>query len=252
MKVVIIEDEPFARLELKRILKNINTNITVVKEIDSVQDAVEWLSDNQNFDLIFLDIQLADGLSFEIFDHVKITIPVIFTTAFDEYAIKAFQLNSIDYLLKPIEEKALINAFSKLENLKNVLTNQAIDTHKLKELFQPNKTYKTRFLTKIGDQYKFIPVADVAYFYADRNTIYLVNHQNQKSIVDFRLDELESQLDPKNFFRATRSHIISIQSIKKVHKHFNSRLLIELNPKTEEEVLVSRVKVDEFLSWIDS
>lgn len=252
MKVVIIEDEPFARLELKRILKNINTNITVVKEIDSVQDAVEWLSDNQNFDLMFLDIQLADGLSFEIFDHVKITIPVIFTTAFDEYAIKAFQLNSIDYLLKPIEEKALINAFSKLENLKNVLTNQAIDTHKLKELFQPNKTYKTRFLTKIGDQYKFIPVADVAYFYADRNTIYLVNHQNQKSIVDFRLDELESQLDPKNFFRATRSHIISIQSIKKVHKHFNSRLLIELNPKTEEEVLVSRVKVDEFLSWIDS
>ena len=252
MKVVIIEDEPFARLELKRILKNINTNITVVKEIDSVQDAVEWLSDNQNFDLIFLDIQLADGLSFEIFDHVKITIPVIFTTAYDEYAIKAFQLNSIDYLLKPIEEKALINAFSKLENLKNVLTNQAIDTHKLKELFQPNKTYKTRFLTKIGDQYKFIPVADVAYFYADRNTIYLVNHQNQKSIVDFRLDELESQLDPKNFFRATRSHIISIQSIKKVHKHFNSRLLVELNPKTEEEVLVSRVKVDEFLSWIDS
>jgi DNA-binding LytR/AlgR family response regulator len=235
MKVVIIEDEPFARLELKRILKDINTNITVVKEIDSVQDAVEWLSDNQNFDLIFLDIQLADGLSFEIFDHVKITIPVIFTTAFDEYAIKAFQLNSIDYLLKPIEEKALINAFSKLENLKNVLTNQAIDTHKLKELFQPNKTYKTRFLTKIGDQYKFIPVADVAYFYADRNTIYLVNHQNQKSIVDFRLDELESQLDPKNFFRATRSHIISIQSIKKVHKHFNSRLLIELNPKTENE-----------------
>jgi DNA-binding LytR/AlgR family response regulator len=252
MKVVIIEDEPFARLELKRILKNINPNITVVKEIDSVQDAVEWLSDNQNFDLIFLDIQLADGLSFEIFDHVKITIPVIFTTAFDEYAIKAFQLNSIDYLLKPIEEKALINAFSKLENLKNVLTNQAIDTHKLKELFQPNKTYKTRFLTKIGYQYKFIPVADVAYFYADRNTIYLVNHQNQKSIVDFRLDELESQLDPKNFFRATRSHIISIQSIKKVHKHFNSRLLVELNPKTEEEVLVSRVKVDEFLSWIDS
>lgn len=252
MKVVIIEDEPFARLELKRILKNINPNITVVKEIDSVQDAVEWLTDNQSFDLMFLDIQLADGLSFEIFDHVKITIPIIFTTAYDEYAIKAFQLNSIDYLLKPIEEKALVNALTKLENLKNVLASQAVDTNKLKELFQPNKTYKTRFLTKIGDQYKFIPVADVAYFYADRNTIYLVNHQNQKSIVDFRLDELENQLDPKNFFRATRSHIISIQSIKKVHKHFNSRLLVELSPKTEEEVLVSRVKVDEFLSWIDS
>lgn len=252
MKVVIIEDEPFARLELKRILKNINTDISVVKEIDSVQDAVEWLSENQNFDLIFLDIQLADGLSFEIFDHVKMTIPVIFTTAFDEYAVKAFQLNSIDYLLKPIEEKALINALTKLENLKNLFTNQAIDTNKLKELFQPNKTYKTRFLTKIGDQYKFIPVNEVAYFYADRNTIYLVNHQNQKSIVDFRLDELEQQLNPKDFFRATRSHIISIQSIKKVHKHFNSRLLVELSPKTEEEVLVSRVKVDDFLSWIDS
>lgn len=252
MKVVIIEDEPFARLELKRILKNINTDISVVKEIDSVQDAVEWLSENQNFDLIFLDIQLADGLSFEIFDHVKMTIPVIFTTAFDEYAVKAFQLNSIDYLLKPIEEKALINALTKLENLKKLFTNQAIDTNKLKELFQPNKTYKTRFLTKIGDQYKFIPVNEVAYFYADRNTIYLVNHQNQKSIVDFRLDELEQQLNPKDFFRATRSHIISIQSIKKVHKHFNSRLLVELSPKTEEEVLVSRVKVDDFLSWIDS
>jgi len=252
MKVVIIEDEPFARIELRRILKNVNTNIIVVKEIDSVQDAVEWLSENQNFDLIFLDIQLADGLSFEIFEHVKITIPVIFTTAFDEYAIKAFQLNSIDYLLKPIAEKALANALIKLQNLKNILADQAIDTYKLKELFQPNKTFKTRFLTKVGNQYKFTPVADVAYFYADRNTIYLVNNLNQKSIIDFRLDELERQLDTKNFFRATRSHIISIHSIKKVHKHFNSRLLVELNPKTEEEILISRVKVDDFLSRIDS
>jgi len=252
MKVVIIEDEPYARLELIRILKNINPEIAIVKEMDSVQDAVKWLSDNQNFDLIFLDIQLADGLSFEIFEHVKMTKPVIFTTAFDEYAIKAFQLNSIDYLLKPIEEKDLVKALSKLDIVKNEFANQSFDTNKLKELFQPNKTYKTRFLTKIGDQYKFIPVNDVAYFYADRNTIYLVNHQNQKSIVDFRLDELEQQLNPKDFFRATRSHIVSIQSIKKVHKHFNSRLLVELNPKTDEEVLVSRVKVDEFLSWIDS
>lgn len=252
MKVIIIEDEPYARIELIRLLKKTSYNIEIVKEIDSVHDAVEWLLENNNFDLIFLDIQLADGLSFEIFDHVKITKPVIFTTAFDEYALKAFQLNSIDYLLKPIEENALINAIKKFDTIKNSYINQSLDALKLKDFFTVNKTYKTRFLTKIGDQYKFIPLADVAYFYADRNTIYLVNHQNQKSIVDFRLDELENQLDPKSFFRATRSHIVSIQSIKKVHKHFNSRLLIEISPKTEEEILVSRVKVDEFLSWIDS
>ncbi|MES2726635.1 MAG: LytTR family DNA-binding domain-containing protein [Bacteroidota bacterium] len=252
MRAVIIEDEPFARHELKRLITNVDSTIQFVKEIDSVQDAVEWLSSSQQFDIIFLDIQLADGLSFEIFDHVKITKPIIFTTAYDEYAIKAFQLNSIDYLLKPIEEKALQKALDKLNIVKESFASQTIDTNKLRDLFQPVKTYKSRFLTKIGDQYKFIPVDDVAYFYAERNTIYLVNSQGQKSIVDFRLDELEHQLDPKLFFRATRSYIVSIKSIRKVNKYFNSRLLIEVEPKAAEEILVSRVKVDDFLTWMDS
>ncbi len=251
MKAVIIEDEPLARLELKRLLNKVDEGIVIVKEIDNVQDAVEWLSQNNQFDLILLDIQLADGLSFEIFDHIKVLQPIIFTTAYDEYAIKAFQLNSIDYLLKPIEEKALKQALEKLSAIKETFANQTLDTLKLRAMFLPTKTFKTRFLTKIGDQYKFTPIDEVAYFYVDRNTIYLVNNQNQKSIIDFRLDELELQLDPQLFFRATRSHILSIKCIKKVNKYFNSRLLIEIEPKATEEILVSRVKVENFLQWMD-
>ena len=251
MKIVMIEDEPHARMELKRLLKKQLPEATIEAELESVEEGIEWLSEHKNFDLLFLDIQLSDGLSFDIFNAVKVEVPVIFTTAYNEYAIKAFELNSIDYLLKPVEPLQLEKALEKFERTRKKTT-PAFNGEELRSLLglekQPNKM---RFLIKVGDQFKFIPTQEIAYFYADRNTIYLVSTENKKYIVDYKLDELEEQLNSTDFFRITRSFIIHIQSIVKVHKYFNSRLCVEVKPAVEEQLLVSRIKVDAFLMWLD-
>lgn len=254
MKVVIIEDEPYARQELKRLLKKIDPAIEVVKELDEVEESVKWLSTNTDFDLAFLDIQLSDGLSFEIFNRVQFKKPVIFTTAYNEYALNAFELNSIDYLLKPIEEKALQKAFDKLNNLRNQLAAEKpfqLPAELMKLLDAGKKEYKNRFLSRVGDQFKYTQADDIAFFIAEHNTVTLVGQNGSKSIVNTTLEELEKMVDPKEFFRANRSFIINIKAVQKVHKYFNSRLLLELAPKTEEQVLVSRLKVDDFLNWLD-
>jgi two-component system, LytTR family, response regulator LytT len=253
MKFVLIEDEPHARNELKRILTKLVPQHQVVAELESVAEAIEFLGLNQDFDLLFLDIQLSDGLSFDIFNEIKVNKPVIFTTAYNDYAIKAFELNSIDYLLKPIEPNQLQKALEKFKELNT--QNQPktpFNGDDLRALLgMEKKGYKSRFLIKIGDQFKYIPAQEIAYFYADRNTIYLVDLEQKKYIVDYRLDQLEEQLNPIDFFRVTRSYIVHIQSIVKVHKYFNSRLSLELKPDVGEQLLVSRIKVDSFLAWLD-
>ena len=253
MNAIIIEDEPHARAELKRLLKKVAPEITVVAETDSVTDACSLLSTNISFDLVFADIQLSDGLSFDIFSKVTINEPVIFTTAYNEFAIKAFELNSIDYLLKPIEEHQLEKALAKLDRIRNSYTQQPLmlSAEKLKELLNTKKEYKSRFVTKIGDQFKYVPIDEIAYFVADDNVVYALTQQQQKVIVDYKMEELETLLDPKLFFRANRGFIVHIQAIQKVHKYFNSRLSLEVMPKTEEPILVSRLKVDGFLNWMD-
>jgi DNA-binding LytR/AlgR family response regulator len=251
-KVVIIEDEPHARQELKRQLKTAGREVTVVAELESVEEAVLWLAQHSDYDVLLVDIQLSDGLSFDIFNQEKVNKPVIFTTAFNEYAIRAFELNSIDYLLKPVEPAALNKALAKLENLKQVFAPVNINGDQLREMLGlSKKETKTRFLTKVGDQFKHIPVEAIAYFVAERNTVWLVTHQNQRFVVDYNLEQLEQQLDRSKFFRANRSYILSITCIKKVHKYFNSRLLIETEPKAEEQLTISRLKVEEFLLWMD-
>jgi DNA-binding LytR/AlgR family response regulator len=253
MKIVIIEDEPHARNELKRLLFKIDPSIEVMAELESVEEAVLFLGSNLEFDLLFLDIQLSDGLSFDIFNEVRINKPIVFTTAYNEYALKAFELNSIDYLLKPVEPDQLNKSIDKFKRL--YPTNAAplsFNGDQLRALLGlENKGVKSRFLIKIGDQFKYIPTQEIAYFYADRNTIYLVSLDAKKYIVDYRLDELEEQLSKLDFFRITRSYIIHIQSIVKVHKYFNSRLMLEIKPAVEEQLLVSRIKVDGFLNWLD-
>lgn len=252
MKALIIEDEPHARKEVIRLLHKINPEIEIVAELDSVTDACAYLESNKSFDVVFADIQLSDGLSFDIFSKHEIQQPVVFTTAYNEFAIKAFELNSIDYLLKPIEQSQLSKALDKLEKLKQNYSNTSLllTADKLKELLSAKQEFKTRFVSKIGDQYKYTAVNDIAYFEADDNVVYAVT-SSAKLLINYKMEELEQVLNPKQFFRINRGCIVQITAIQKVHKYFNSRLSIELMPKTQEPVLVSRLKVDEFLKWMD-
>lgn len=253
MKILIIEDEPFARTELIRLLHATGREFTILDEIDTVEDSVNWLKSHARPDLVFLDIQLADGLSFEIFRQVSVTSPVIFTTAFNEYAIKAFQVNSIDYLLKPIRLEALENALRKLDDLRSVLNNQdmRVDQKQLENLLRMmNREYKSRILLKTGDQIRSVEMEEVAYFYAEDDVVFAMLRNKTRAIVDYTLNQLEGELDPKLYHRITRGYISRITAIKKVSKYFNSRLLVELDPPAEDQVLVSRVNVPEVLKWL--
>lgn len=254
MKVLIIEDEPYAQNELKRLLINSGFDISVLDCIDSVEDSVLWFKSNDSPELVFMDIQLSDGLSFEIFKQIELTTPVIFTTAYDEYAIQAFKVNSVDYLLKPIKQNELNDALKKFETLdKQIRNNQPVfDLNQIQQLLNIQQTvYKSRFIAKVGDQIKHIDVKDVAYFRAEDNEVFLVTNNDNKYIIDYSLDQLSGVLNPNEFFRANRSYIVTIDSIKKISKYFNSRLHLELTPQTEDTVLISRVKVSEFLKWMD-
>lgn len=253
MKILIIEDEPFARVELTRLLNSTGKDFIILDEIDTVEDSVKWLRTHPAPDLIFLDIQLADGISFEIFRQVNVSSPVIFTTAYDEYAIKAFQVNSIDYLLKPVRQEALENALRKLDELRSVLSPQSLHLdHKQLEglLKMAGREYKNRILLKTGDLIRSVEMEEVAYFYAEDDVVFAMLRNKSRAIVDYTLNQLEGELDPKQFHRITRGCIARITSIKKVSKYFNSRLLVELEPPMEDKVLVSRVNVPEVLKWL--
>jgi DNA-binding LytR/AlgR family response regulator len=257
MRILIIEDEPFARAELIRLLKDTGRDFEITGQIDSVEESVKWLLNHPSPDLIFLDIQLADGLSFDIFRQVSIITPVIFTTAYDEYAIRAFQLNSIDYLLKPINPEALENALAKLDKIQKAFTQPetpqpVFDNSRLDNLLKMiSKDYKARILLKVGDQLRSVEMEEVAYFYAEDDVVFAMLMDKKRYIVDYTLNQLESRLDPSKFFRISRGCIAQISSVKKVSKYFNSRLAVELDPPMEEKVLVSRVNVQEFLQWLD-
>jgi DNA-binding LytR/AlgR family response regulator len=255
MKVLIIEDEPFAQQELLRLLKQTGRDIIPLAMIDTVEDSIDWIQKNPTPDLVFLDIQLADGISFEIFNSVSLEAPVIFTTAYDEFAIRAFELNSIDYLLKPIKLEDLQRALEKLDKFrKNVgpETGQ-VDEEQIRKVLEimTGKEYKSRFMVKLGDQIRAINVDQIAYFKAEDNVVFLTEKDGKRYIIDHTLDKLEGLIDPKNFFRLNRSFIAGIGSIKKVSKYFNSRLSIELEPPEGERVLVSRKKVPEFMAWLE-
>jgi DNA-binding LytR/AlgR family response regulator len=204
--------------------------------------------------LIFLDIQLADGISFDIFRQVEVNTPVIFTTAYDEYAIKAFQLNSIDYLLKPIQQPLLEKALKKLELLQKEKAKEGVSLsqEQLDSLLGAVKpSFKNRLLVRVGDNLKSVEIGDVAYFLAEDDVVFVLLQDGGRYIVDHSLNELESLLDPSVFFRITRNCITSIGSIKKVSKYFNSRLMVELTPPAPDKLLVSRVRVPDFMKWMD-
>lgn len=245
MKIIIIEDEkPAARLLQRRIEK---LGLEVFKSLHSVEDSVEWLSNNPQPDLIFLDIQLSDGLSFEIFDQVEINSAIIFTTAYDEFVLKAFKFNSVDYLLKPVDEEELVFAIEKFEKQREVKVNYS----QLRKLFDQNKSYKERFTTKVGTSIKMINTEDVECFYSENKATYVYTKEGKNYLLDYTLDKLEEIIHPKYFYRINRGQIIRIDAIKDISVYSNSRLKIILHHFSEQECIVSREKVNNFRNWLD-
>lgn len=251
MKVIIIEDEQPAALQLKKLLTQTDPSVSVIEIIDSVESSVKWLQTFPAPDAIFMDIQIADGLSFDIFNHVNIQSPVVFTTAFDQYAIKAFKVNAVDYLLKPIDEDELGEVLDKLKKKKaeKIPFDNGLFLKNLLQDF-PKKDYKQRFLIKNGQNLTSIDVSDIAYFFSEDGINQFYVFSNKKHIVENTLDELESILNPKDFFRINRKFIINIKAIQKISPHFNSRLKLSLTPQYRDEILVARERVSDFKAWL--
>ena len=254
MNILIIEDEENAAIRLEKLVKKIKPDIHVLDVLDSVESSIQWFLSNPSPELIFMDIQLADGLSFSIFEKVKVECPIIFTTAFDKFAIKAFEVNSIDYLLKPINEEKLVKSLDKLNHLSSkwAQTNFATDAYQiLHNLKNTGKSYRTRFLIQKADYYNVIPIEKVAWFIAEHKEIILVDTSNNRYFINNSLDQLEKELDPSAFFRVNRQYLVSINAIKKINNYFNYKLKIELHPVTETDVIVGRRKVSSFKEWLD-
>lgn len=250
MTVFIIEDEPLGLERLKEQLLSIDHDIDIVGDADSIQSSVEWLKENTP-DLILMDIELSDGQCFEIFNQVKVTSAVIFTTSYDEFALQAFKVNSIDYLLKPIRKTELMSAFDKYQSLKDRFSGAEFSIDKLLEQLRPDtKTFRNRFLVKQGQKLVSIDVIEIAYFYSDDRVVFFKTWNNQRYIVDYNLEEIEAMLDPIEFNRVNRGFIIHIKSISEIHSHFNGKLKLILKPHSEKEVIVSRENAMNFKIWI--
>lgn len=250
MKAVIVEDEALAANRLEKLLGDVAPEIDVAARLSSVKEAVKWFTLN-SADLIFLDIQLSDGLSFSIFDEVAVNTPVIFTTAYDHYSIKAFQLNSIDYLLKPIRKAELQKSLHKYNSLKSALK---IDFENLLARIQgKTENYKKRFLIQVGAKIKIVEINDVACFHADGKYVFLKTFAGQNYPVDFSLDKLENMVDPEQFFRINRKYMVSIEAIDGMTAWSRSRVKIKLNPPADDETetVVSIDRSPDFKKWLD-
>lgn len=252
MKTLIIEDETNAFEYLKAILRKIQPDIEILAHLESVEEAVNWLHQHESPDLIFLDIQLSDGLSFEIFRHVSVQAPVIFTTAFDQYAIDAFRVNSVDYLLKPIHIDDLKRALEKF-HVHHRAKNMPDLSGQLKEIFSKlNKQKKNRCLVKKGNHFEFIEVSDIALVNSEDGLTFLHTFQDQKHLYTNTVEGIMQMLDEIQFFQINRAQIVNIKAISRIHPYFNQRMKIELNiPVKNIELIVSRSKMNAFKTWVD-
>jgi two-component system, LytTR family, response regulator LytT len=250
MNIIIIEDEkPAARL-LQRKVEKLGLQVNTL--LHSVEESLDWFQKNNHPDLIFLDIQLSDGLSFEIFENIDIKSAVIFTTAYDEYALRAFKLNSIDYLLKPIDEDDLETAVNKFKARNMAAPNLSLDFEMIKKmLVNPiDRTYKKRFTIKMGQQLKMVNIEEVECFYSENKGTYLHTFDNRNYLLDTTLELLETELDPKDFYRVSRKFIIPMKGIKEIQLHSNSRLKVILPTYKDDEVIVARERVNDFKEWL--
>jgi two-component system response regulator LytT len=257
MNILIVEDEDLAVDKLKKTLEKVDEDAQVIGVTGSIHSSVSWLSENPAPDLILMDIELADGQSFEIFDQIKVKSPVIFITSYDEYALRAFKVNSIDYLLKPVQTEDLDAALEKFRELKQTFSvmpdSQTTNIEKLvKELqnqFVP-KEYRKRFLVKHVQKLVSVEVDTIAYFYSEERFSFFKTSEDKQFIVDYNMDELEELLDPKEFFRISRAFIISIRSVELIGDYFGNRLSLRLKPHLNKETIVSREKVASFKKWM--
>lgn len=251
MNVIIIEDEKPSARRLQRMLQSLNLNAEVM--LHSVEESIEWFENNTHPDLIFLDIQLSDGLSFEIFEAIDIKSAVIFTTAYDEYALQAFKLNSIDYLLKPIDEDDLAIAVKKYKTLTPQKQAVTLDFNDIKKLLvNPiDREYKKRFSVKVGQHLKLINIDDIECFYSENKGTYLYTSEGRNYLLDNTLDDLKEELEPQTFFRINRKFYININAIKDMVSYTNSRLQIKLNTYHEQDVIVARERVKDFKLWLE-
>ncbi|MBT9188388.1 LytR/AlgR family response regulator transcription factor [Zobellia russellii] len=251
MKTIIIEDEKPSARRLSRLL--LNLGVEVSQMLHSVEEAVEWFQNNTHPDLIFLDIQLSDGLSFEIFDVVEVKSAIIFTTAYDEYALQAFKLNSIDYLLKPIDDEELETAVEKYRSLRPETKPLTLNFDDIKNLLvNPlEREYKKRFTARVGQHLKIINADEVESFYSENKGTYAATSDGRNYLLDTTLENLENELEPQTFFRVSRKFYININHIKDIVSYTNSRLQIKLNHFNEQEIIVSRERVKDFKLWLE-
>ncbi len=250
MRAVIVEDEEFASKRLAQLVGELAPDIEIVASLNSVESGSKWFKTNDLPDLVFLDIQLNDGYGFDILDDIADHPPVIFTTAYNEYAIRGFKYNGVDYLLKPIVKSDLKMALEKFK--KNVTRNghaPADNLAHLKQLF--HKEYKHRFMVKVGNQFRSFNVEDIAYFKSHEGLICLLTHSGQSYPIEYTIDQLENILNPIHFFRINRKFMVSVKAVTEIHSYFNSRLLLKLLPKEEEQVIVSRERTTNFKKWLD-
>jgi len=256
MQILIVEDEDLAVKKITKTLHEVNASAEIVGVTDSIDSTASWLQNNDTPDLILMDIELSDGQSFEIFSRIQVKSPVIFTTSYDEYALKAFKVNSIDYLLKPIQKEDLRAALNKYEQMKQAYS--ATDTpalnmetlvKELQQKLQP-KEFRKRFLVKHGQKLVSIDIEEIAYFFSDGRLNFFKTYDNRKFVVDYTMDELEDMLDPERYFRISRSFYVSVNSIDQIHDYFGNRLILGLKPDLDKEAIVSREKVTDFKKWM--
>ena len=249
IKTLIIEDENAAAERIIRLLKETDPEIEIISSLDSISSAVDWFKKNDSPDLIILDIQLADGVSFDIFKQVKVESFIIFTTAFDEFAIKAFELNSIDYLLKPIQPEKLKQSIEKYKRL--VHPEHSIDINSILKILENKTKYKERFLINIGSKIRSVSVNDIAFFYSIEKLTFLCMFENKQYPLEYSLDAIEQMVDPEKFFRINRQFLININALDKMHVLSKSRIKVELHPAYEEDIYVSKERTHAFRQWLD-
>lgn len=251
MDILIVEDEKHNAVRLQRLLSEIASDFNIVGKVECVEDAVQWIQSHPAPDVALMDIRLADGLSFDIFKKITVTFPVIFTTAYDEYAVRAFKVNSVDYLLKPIQKEELAAALQKVKPAERAQYPHP-DLEQLIDLINTqNKVYRKRFLLPAFDGFKTIPTDAISFIYFEQKSTHLMLNSNKEEILPYSLDELEEELNPEYFFRANRQFILNINSIARILNSFNGKLKVVLKNHPEREVLVSKEKAARFKEWLD-
>ena len=256
IKVLIVEDEIPAQINLKKLIDKCCDQSRIVMTLSSVRSTIKWLQENpEGADVIFMDVELSDGICFEIFDAVEVAAQVIITTAYDNYAVNAFKVKTLDYLLKPILEEELRRAWERCKERLEHRTTPNIEAllDIVSKVNAPkDKEYNKRFIVKMGEKIIIIPVEEIAYFYSEDKSTYAVNRNGTRRLLDYSLDTMQEMLDPKLFFRVSRNSIVSINSIENISKHLGTRLKIQLTPHSDDEVVVSRSRTSDFLEWLDN